>query len=178
CRPTARADTWRGPRAGRGAEQLGGDRAALRARHPLQLETELDVLERRAPGKEAGLLEDGGDPPGIGTGHRPAVHDDAPAVGDDEPAEHAEQRRLAAAGRADERAELAGADGQRDVAQRLDRAGAGQIALADMLDRDEIAHVSWRISRAMTIRWISDVPSPISVSLASRQIPATGNPVL
>src|SRR5207247_1841327 len=39
-------------------------------------------------------------------------------------------------------------------------------------------HESWRISRAMTSRWISDVPSPISVSLASRKIRSTGNSVM
>ena len=39
-------------------------------------------------------------------------------------------------------------------------------------------HPSWRISRAMTMRWISEVPSPISVSLASRKIRSTGNSVM
>ena len=35
-----------------------------------------------------------------------------------------------------------------------------------------------RMSRAMTMRWISEVPSPISVSLASRKIRSIGNSVM
>ncbi len=35
-----------------------------------------------------------------------------------------------------------------------------------------------RMSRAMTIRWISEVPSPISVSLASRKIRSMGNSLM
>src|SRR5204862_6838450 len=137
-------------------------------------EAELHVLQRGAPGEEAGLLEDRGHPPGIGTVDRPAVHHHAAAVGRHQAAQHAEQGELAAAGRADERAELAGTDGEGGVVQRLEGARARLVALADVLDDDQVAHVSCNISRAMTIRWISDVPSPISVSLASRKIRSTG----
>src|SRR5436305_1756049 len=95
--------------------------APARRRHALQLETELDVLERGAPGKEPGVLEHRGHAPRIGTVDRPAVDRDAPVVGADEPAEDAEQRGLAASRRADQRAELAGTDRQRDVPQRIHR---------------------------------------------------------
>src|SRR5439155_1709296 len=92
-------------------------------------------------------------------------------------AEHAEERGLAAPGRPDERAELALADGERDVLEGLDGPRARRVTLADALDRDQRrgrAHENPRISRAITRRWISDVPSPISVSFASRKMRSTG----
>ena len=67
---------------------------------------------------------------------------------------------------------------ERHVVQRLHRAGDSLVALAHALDGDQVAHDSWRISRAMTMRWTSDVPSPISVSLASRKIRSMGNSVM
>ena len=103
-------------------QQVGGDRATALARHALQLEAELHVLERGPPGKEAGVLEHGGDAARIGRRDGLPVDRDAAGVGRDEAADHAEQRGLAAAGGADQRAELAVADGERDVAQRVDRA--------------------------------------------------------
>src|SRR2546425_5610422 len=79
------------------------------------------------------------------------------------------------------RAKLALVHRERDVVERLDRPRAGCITLGDVLDRDEpggCLHTSWRIDRAMTSLWISDVPSPISVSFASRKIRSTGNSVM
>src|SRR5439155_21896133 len=160
------------------AQQLGRHRAAPLARHALQLEAELDVLERGPPWKEAGVLEHGRHPTRIGSVHRPAVHQQAPGVGGDEAAQHAQQRGLAAARGTDERAELAGTDREGHVVERLDGTRARHVSLRDGLDDDQIAHVDCRISRAMTMRWISDVPSPISVSLASRKIRSTGNSVM
>ena len=164
------------------AEQLAGDPATARRRHALELEAELDVLQRGPPRKEASVLEHGRDAPGIRPRHRLAVDQEAPLIGRHETTQHAEQRGLAAPGRADERAELAFTDRERDVMERFHRARAGGIALGDGLDGDQRAarggHVSWRISRAMTMRWISDVPSPISVSFASRKMRSTGNSVM
>src|SRR5438046_3502757 len=153
-------------------EELRRDRAPARRRRAPELEAELHVLEHRAPGKEARILEHGRDPTRVGTGDRPGIDQDAPAVRLNETAEHAEERGFAAARRTDQRAELALAHRERHVVERLDRPRAGRVALGDPLDRDEPVgrgHESWRISRAMTSRWISDVPSPISVSLASRK---------
>src|SRR5439155_376191 len=82
----------------------------------------------------------------------------APAVRVNEAPEHSEERGLAAAGRADQRAELALAYRERDVVERLDRPRAGHIPLGDVLDRDEpggCLHTSWRIARAITSLWIS-----------------------
>src|SRR5882762_9860729 len=146
------------------AEQLGGRPAPALGRDALQLEPELDVLERRTPWKEPGVLEHGGDPARVRARHRLAGDQQPPAVRRHEAAEHAEERRLAAAGGADQRAELALGDRERDVVEGVDRTRARDVALGDGLDGDQRAtrggHESWRISRAMTMRWTSDVPSP------------------
>ena len=163
------------------AQELGGRPAPPLGRHALELEAELDVLERGPPRKEAGFLEHGRDAAGIGPGDRPAIDHQAALVGRDETAEHAEQRGLAASGGADQGAERALFDRERDVLECFHRARAGEVALGDALDDDQLgarAHVSWRISRAMTRRWISEVPSPISVSFASRKMRSTGNSVM
>src|SRR3989441_886432 len=139
------------------------------------------LLPHPAPAGKAPPPEHRRDPTRVGAGDRPGIDQDAPAVRVNETAEHAEERGFAAARRTDQRAELALAHRERHVVERLDRPGAGRVALGDPLDRDEPVgrgHESWRISRAMTSRWISDVPSPISVSLASRKIRSTGNSVM
>src|SRR5207249_12242377 len=87
-------------------------------------------------------------------------------------------RGLAAARGTDQGAELAAADRERDVAQRVHRPGGRDVALGDALDDDQLAQGVLSISRAMTSRWTSDVPSPISVSLASRKMRSTGNSVM
>src|SRR5262249_42896758 len=139
-------------------------------RHALQLQAELDILERRPPREEPSLLEHGGDAPRVGPGHRAAVDEETSLIGRDAAAEHAEQSGLAAARGSAQGAERAVFDREGAVMERFDRARAGEVALGDALDNDQLgarAHVSWRISRAMTRRWISEVPSPISVSFAS-----------
>src|SRR4029453_15000333 len=76
--------------------------------------------------------------------------------------------------------------GQRQV-QRVEHARAVEGDGGDSLARPvedarlgQIGHTPRppRISRAMTMRWISDVPSPISVSLASRKMRSMGNSVM
>src|SRR2546425_9202824 len=163
------------------AEEVRRDRAPALGGHAPELEAELHVLERRPPGKEARVLEHGRNAARVGPRDRLAVDQNAPAVRVNEAPEHSEERGLAAAGRADQRAELALAHRERDVVERLDRPRAGRITLGDVLERDEpggCLHTSWRIARAMTSLWISDVPSPISVSFASRKIRSTGNSVM
>ena len=53
--------------------------------------------------------------------------------------EDLQQGRLAAAGRADDRDELAVGDGEVDVAQRRDGVGPAAVALRQMADRDGVA---------------------------------------
>ena len=50
---------------------------------------------------------------------------------------HLQQRRLAAAGRADEADELAGVDGEGEVPDRLDRA---RCVLVDLLQAADVEH--------------------------------------
>src|SRR5213596_2038063 len=80
-------------------EELRRDRAPARRRRAPELEAELHVLEHRAPGKEARILEHGRDPTRVGAGDRPGIDQDAPAVRVNETAEHAEERGFAAARR-------------------------------------------------------------------------------
>src|SRR5437899_6716588 len=103
------------------AEELRRDRAPALGGHAPELEAELHVLERRPPGKEARVLEHGRDAARVGPRDRLAVDQNAPAVRVNEAPEHSEERGLAAAGRADQRAELALAYRERDVVERLDR---------------------------------------------------------
>src|SRR5262249_27849524 len=162
-------------------QELAGRPAAALSRHALQLEAELDILECRPPRKKAGLLKHGRDAPRIGPGDRLAVDQETALIRRDEAAEHAEQGRLAAAGGPDQGAERPLLDRERDVVESFDRPRAGEVTLGHALDGDQLearAHVSWRISRAMTSRWISEVPSPISVSFASRKMRSTGNSVM
>src|SRR5207244_8420786 len=118
------------------AEELAGRPAPALGRDALQLEPELDVLERRAPREEAGVLEHGGDPARIRARHRRARDQQPPAVRDHEAAEHAEERRLAATGGADQRAELALGDRERDVVERVDWPRARDVALGHGLAGD------------------------------------------
>src|SRR5262249_39679271 len=62
-----------------------------------------------------------------------AVDQDASAVGLGEAVDHAQRRRLAAAGWSDEHARLAGGDLQAQVAHRV---GAAREPFADVLERD------------------------------------------
>src|SRR5262249_36548409 len=117
----------------------------------------------------------------VRAGHGPAVDEQPALIRSDQAAEHAEQGRLAAAGGADQGAERAFRDRERDVVERFDRARAGEVPLGHALDDDQLgarAPVRCRRSRAMTRRWISEVPSPISVSFASRKMRSTGNSVM
>ena len=79
-------DSSRGYRASKPAEphrleERAGALAPRRGRHALELEPELDVLERRAPGEEPGVLEDHRHLPRVGpVAGRPAIRT-SPGVG-------------------------------------------------------------------------------------------------
>ena len=82
-----------------------------------ELEPGGDVLQRRAPRHQAvGLEHVAG--AAVDSRERRAEHLDRSAARREQAGGDVEQRALAAAGRADDRDELAGADGERDVAHR------------------------------------------------------------
>ena len=97
------------------APALGGADAA-------HLERVLDVLERRAPREERVLLEDVGDLR-VRPGHAGRVDEGLAAGGLGQAADDVEQHRLAAAARADERDELAPADGEVDAGEHRHAVG-------------------------------------------------------
>src|SRR6058998_1662291 len=73
------------------AEERRRDRAPARRRRARELEAELHVLEHRAPGKEARVLEHGRGAARVGASDRPSIDQDAPALRVHEAAEHAEE---------------------------------------------------------------------------------------
>src|SRR4051812_11018903 len=100
-------------------ERIVGAFAALAFSDPLHLEAKGDVVADRAPGEEGSLLED----------HTDLARDRNGAGGGRvEIGEHREERRLAAAGRPDQRDELAVGYGQRDA---IDGNDAARVTLAD-----------------------------------------------
>src|SRR5690606_27821655 len=90
---------------------------ALRPRHALRLETELDVLANREPGKERVLLEDH---PAVDPGPVDglAVHLHPAGGGRGKTGDDVEHRGLAASGWADERDEFARLDVDGDAIDR------------------------------------------------------------
>jgi hypothetical protein len=117
-------------------QHLAHARLALRPVPPGHLERQRDVLLHRAPVVEDGVLED--DPvvavaPGL-VG-RLAVHDHVSAGRLDQVADDPQQRRLAAAGRADERDELLRPHLEVDPFQR-DHVSALED-LRDVAERDD-----------------------------------------
>jgi hypothetical protein len=101
-----------------------------------ELGGEQDVVDDGPPLEEHRRLEhhaDRGDRPG----HGPPVHEHAAAGRGPEPGDDPQERRLAAAGRADQGDELAPADPERDVAERLDRARLGPVGHADPVEDDQ-----------------------------------------
>ena len=105
-------------------------------------------LRHAAPGQQAGILEHEGDRPAAGLR---LAHPDGAGAGPDEVGDHPEQRRLADAGGADDRQELA----RRDVeVEAGEHRGAGAVAgegEGEALDRDQARHRSiqrWRAVKA------------------------------
>ncbi len=121
-----------------GAEQGKGPLAAFGLVVTAQRQRELDIPRDGAPGQEAGRLEHHGE---VGARLGLPAHDgDAALFGRDQAVDDAEQSGLAAAGRADQRQELAGAKVERHVLQRADLAVAEQ--LADVAEGDQrLGHV-------------------------------------
>ena len=81
-----------------------------------------------------------------------------PAAGGDEAGDDAQERRLAAAGAAEDASELAVADLEIDLADRLDDARAGLEALRDPLDVDE------RVSYRAALRTLTATGDHVSVA--------------
>ena len=103
---------------------------ALGLRHALDLEREGDILDHRAPGEGRFFLEHHADR-GMRPGDALARDRDLALVVAEQSADHIEQGRLAAAGRADHREEFALPDRERDIVDRGDHA----VGRAEMLGR-------------------------------------------
>src|SRR6202035_3995879 len=112
-----------------------------------EAERQRDVLGRREGGEEVEELEDHADV--VASERRPilileCVHVDAldrdrPLIGRLEPAEHVEERALAAPARAHDRDEIARPDGQRNAANRLTRRPAHPVDLMETRGDDDAA---------------------------------------
>ena len=136
-------------------QQLLGARPLPRRGPPEQARHDGHVGADRLVREEAHLLDDIADlAPELGrvaAGHVRPVDQDAAARRLDEPVDHLEARGLAAAGRADEHADLAGRDGQRQVVDgpRRPARGPGRgIALRDVLVLDDHAPSGGRLRHA------------------------------
>ena len=98
----------------------GDDLLALGLGQALLLEPEFDVLRHRQPGKERVGLEDHA-AVGAGSAHLAAVEEHAAAGRPVEPGDDAQQRRLPAAGRAEDGDEIVCRHGQIRRLERLHR---------------------------------------------------------
>ena len=99
--------------------------ARLRPPHAADLEPDRDVPERRLPGHERVRLEEVAGA-AVDAGEMLAEDPDFAGAGGEEPGRDVQQRRLARPGRADDRDELAGCEGEGGVADR----GVGRAAVA------------------------------------------------
>ena len=106
---------------------------ALGLRHAGDLQREGHIVDHGAPGKGRLLLEDHADRR-MRAAHELARHLDGAVIAVEQPADDVEQRRLAAARRADHADELAGRDRQRNVVDRGDDAVRGLEPLGDVVD--------------------------------------------
>src|SRR5712692_1865439 len=100
-----------------------------------ELETEHHIAERREPRKQSGLLEHD-QALAAGPYDRLAVGEHAAGIGLRQAGHDVEKRGLAAAAGADQADELAVADLERDVVERMHVCAAGAIPLGDALDHE------------------------------------------
>src|SRR5205085_10666428 len=102
----------------------------------LDLERELDVLAQVAPGQEVRLLKDHPDLGRARPLHRRPREPDLPSGQRVEPGQRPEQRRLAAAARPEHADELALADDEREVLERVDATALRLVELRRAADGD------------------------------------------
>jgi hypothetical protein len=106
--------------------QLGDPSIDLALRTARDLERQRDIGRHRPPVEQDGRLEDDPELASAAGLDRVDPVDDDPAAGRPrQPGNEAQERRLAAAGRPDERDERPDRDVEADVLERLDRALAG-----------------------------------------------------
>jgi hypothetical protein len=117
------------------AEEIGRAPPVVGRAQPRQLRRQHHVVDDRPPLEQHRGLEDHADV-GDRTRDGAAADDDPSRRGGPESGDDPQERRLAAAGRADEREELPLVDGERDPAQRLDRATGGLVDHADPVEGD------------------------------------------
>ena len=119
-------------------------------RHDLQRQHH--VVADRQPRQHRGVLERDADADRLGAELAPR-HIDVAARRRDQPADELQDRRLAAAGRADQRDEIALADAQIGLVERRDRVlGVASIGNGDIFQLDEIiiVHAALSVGRAGT----------------------------
>ena len=105
-------------------QQLIDARPALRLRHLLDLQAERDVLTHRHVTEQRVALKDEADAalPRREVIHAAAADEDLSAIRRLEPSDHAQNRRLAAAGRAEQADEPAALRREADIVRRLEGA--------------------------------------------------------
>ena len=121
---------------------MAGDVLALGLGLAAQFEAEGDVAQHRRPGHQREILEHEGALRSR-RADRLAVDRDRAGVGLDQPGDDLEQRRLAAAARAEQAGQLAARKVEVDAAQRLDVA----VDLADAAHLDD--RIDWRGHRRL-----------------------------
>ena len=117
-------------------DEMRGTLHPCRLRHSGNLERKRDVLQDGAPRKRRFLLEHHADR-GMRADDGRTLDRDAALVVAGQPADDVEERRLAAAGGPDDRYELAGRDGKRDVVDGDDSAVARRETLGDVPDVEQ-----------------------------------------
>src|SRR5581483_8823035 len=161
------------------AEQLAGPLLALRLGHTGQAQGQVHVAPHRQPGEERRLLEHE---------RRPPAHGDGPGGRRVEPGQQVQQRRLPAAGGADQAAELAGGDLERDAVEGERVAAAGTVDLGDPLDGDHECTCglpsafrallsSVRSNRLSSLVLGSSRPTALALSAPLRRLAASGSSV-
>ena len=116
-------------------DQLHGAPARARLVETENLGRQQHVVEHGAPGEQHRLLEHDADIAGR-AGERRAVEQELAAARSQQRADQLEQGRFAAAGRPDQGYELVLLDGESDVLERGDAAGARGVGLVQSLDVD------------------------------------------
>ncbi|MNK61199.1 hypothetical protein D3C87_803550 [compost metagenome] len=134
------------------------DAPALRLEHAARLQAERHVVPHAAPGVERRVLEDD-DARRVGPRDGRAVLGDASGGGGLQPGHEAQQRRLAAAARPEQRDELAGLHREVDVVEHLQRTRRHIEPVAHALDVDlraGLAHMGFNGGYHFTVPFCHD----------------------
>src|SRR5439155_4297192 len=126
-----------------------------------QRQRKLDVLFRRQPRKQAGFLKHHADAVRIGLGDRGTADGNRAGGLLAQARHHHQERRLAAATRADQHDETAGLYVERNVFERDDVLRRGLEDLSDIADLDRTG----RLQRGYVRQWLHRVSTHLTSSL-------------